>query len=199
MLSVKYGHPSGPNHPVVFLHLLRLKVKTHAWWSALYLSSSAPLSLLSPSTSRPMLVSPPETLFLNISLVLTPSSGLCSNVRHPWPPYIMLQILNLLYFLWYPLPYFIFLMAIIALWPCMYLLAYWFSVHLGFPGGSDGKESACDEGYLGSLSGLGRSPGGGAWQSTPVCLPGESPWTEEPGGLQSIRSKRDWHDWVTNT
>ena len=36
----------------------------------------------------------------------------------------------------------------------MYLLAYWFSVHLGFPGGSDGKESACDEGYLGSLSGL---------------------------------------------
>ena len=31
----------------------------------------------------------------------------------------------------------------------------------GFPGGSDGKESACKVGDLGSISGLGRSPGGG--------------------------------------
>ena len=34
-------------------------------------------------------------------------------------------------------------------------------VYLGFPGGSDGKESACNEGDLGSTAGLGRSPGGG--------------------------------------
>ena len=26
-----------------------------------------------------------------------------------------------------------------------------------------------------------------AWQPTPVFLPRESPWTEEPGGLQSMR------------
>ena len=32
---------------------------------------------------------------------------------------------------------------------------------MGFPGGSDGKESACYEGDLGSIPGLGRSPGGG--------------------------------------
>ena len=32
---------------------------------------------------------------------------------------------------------------------------------MGFPGGSDGKESTCNEGDLGSISGLGRSPGGG--------------------------------------
>ena len=32
---------------------------------------------------------------------------------------------------------------------------------MGFPGGSDGKESACNVGYLGSIPGLGRSPGGG--------------------------------------
>ena len=32
---------------------------------------------------------------------------------------------------------------------------------LGFPGGSDGKESACNEGDLGSIPVLGRSPGGG--------------------------------------
>ena len=38
----------------------------------------------------------------------------------------------------------------------------------GVPGGSDSKESACsvEEG----------------WQPSPVFLPGESPWTEEPGG-----------------
>ena len=33
-------------------------------------------------------------------------------------------------------------------------------VFLGFPGGSDGKESACKAGNLGSIPGLGRSPGG---------------------------------------
>ena len=32
---------------------------------------------------------------------------------------------------------------------------------LGFPGGSDGKESACNVGYPGSIPGLGRSPGEG--------------------------------------
>ena len=31
----------------------------------------------------------------------------------------------------------------------------------GFPGGSDGKESAYKAGDLGSIPGLGRSPGGG--------------------------------------
>ena len=32
---------------------------------------------------------------------------------------------------------------------------------MGFPGGSDGKESACNVGDLGSIPGLGRSPGEG--------------------------------------
>ena len=36
-----------------------------------------------------------------------------------------------------------------------------------------------------------------AWQPTPVSLPGKSPWTEEPGGLQSMGSPRVRHDWVT--
>ena len=34
-------------------------------------------------------------------------------------------------------------------------------VSLGFPGDSDGQESTCNEGELGSVPGLGRSPGGG--------------------------------------
>ena len=32
---------------------------------------------------------------------------------------------------------------------------------MGFPGGLDGKESTCKAGHLGSIPGLGRSPGGG--------------------------------------
>ena len=32
---------------------------------------------------------------------------------------------------------------------------------MGFPGGSNSKESACNVGDLGSIPGLGRSPGGG--------------------------------------
>ena len=60
------------------------------------------------------------------------------------------------------------------------------------PGGSENKASACSERDLGSIPGLGRSPGGG--QPPPVFLPGESPGTEDPGGLQSIMLQRVGHD-----
>ena len=33
-----------------------------------------------------------------------------------------------------------------------------------------------------------------AWQPTPVLFPGELPWTEEPGRLQSMGSQRVGHD-----
>ena len=64
--------------------------------------------------------------------------------------------------------------------------------YLGFPGGSDSKESTCNARDLGSIPGLGRSTGGG--QPTSIFLPGESPLTEEPGGLQSMGSQRIGHD-----
>ena len=54
--------------------------------------------------------------------------------------------------------------------------------YLGFPGGSDGKESACNMGDLGSILGLGRSPG--EENTHQLFLPGEF-HTEEPGGLHS--------------
>ena len=44
----------------------------------------------------------------------------------------------------------------------------------------------------GSIPGSGISPGGGAWQPTPVFLPGEPPWTEEPGRLQSMGVAKSW-------
>ena len=43
------------------------------------------------------------------------------------------------------------------------------------------------------MPGLGRYPGGGH-QPTAVFLPGESPWTGGPGGLQSIGSPRLGHN-----
>ena len=42
---------------------------------------------------------------------------------------------------------------------CLYLTT--FSLHTGFPSGSDGKESALQAEDLSSVTGLGRSPGEG--------------------------------------
>ena len=68
---------------------------------------------------------------------------------------------------------------------------------LGFPGSSAGKESACNARDRSSIPGSGKSPGEGI--SYPLqysCL--ESPlWTEESGGLQSMRSPRVRYGWVT--
>ena len=67
-------------------------------------------------------------------------------------------------------------------------------VFMGFPGGVDGKVSACNAGDLVSIPGL--IPWRRAWQPIPVFLPEESPWKEEPGGLQSTGSKRVGLDWA---
>ena len=44
---------------------------------------------------------------------------------------------------------------------------------MGFPGGSGFKESACNSGALGLISGLGGYPLRREQQPTPVLLPGE--------------------------
>ena len=44
---------------------------------------------------------------------------------------------------------------------------------------------------------VGKIPWRRVWQPTPVFLPGESPWTEESGELQSIGLQRVGQDWVT--
>ena len=68
----------------------------------------------------------------------------------------------------------------------------------GFPGCSDGKESACSERGLGSIPGLGRSPEKGMATHSSI-LACRIPWTEDPSGLQSIRSQMVKHDWATFT
>ena len=50
-----------------------------------------------------------------------------------------------------------------------------------FPGGSDGKESACNARDPDSIPGLGQSRGGEMATHSSI-LAGEIPWTEEPGG-----------------
>ena len=51
---------------------------------------------------------------------------------------------------------------------------------LGFPGGSDGKESACNVGDMGSIPGLGRSPGEGHGTHSSILV-WRIPPTEESG------------------
>ena len=59
-------------------------------------------------------------------------------------------------------------------------------VFLGFPGGSDSKESACDVGDLGFIPGLGRSPGGGHGNPPQYsCL-------ENPHGQRSLANYSPW-------
>ena len=70
---------------------------------------------------------------------------------------------------------------------------------LGFPDGSDGKESTCNAGDQGLIPGSGRSPreGNGNPLQYP-CL--KNPWAEEHGGLQSMMGlQRVRHDKGTNT
>ena len=73
-----------------------------------------------------------------------------------------------------------------------------FSALCCFPGGSDGKEFACNAGDMGSLPGSGGSLEKRIATHSSI-LAWRIPWTEEPGKLQSIGSQRVGHDWVSNT
>ena len=67
---------------------------------------------------------------------------------------------------------------------------------MGFPSGSDGKESACNAGVPGLIPVLGRSPGeGNGYPLQYSCLENS---TEEPGELQSMDHKEsDITEWLT--
>ena len=56
------------------------------------------------------------------------------------------------------------------------------SINMGFPGGSDSKESACNAGDRGSIPGLGRSLEEGVATHFSIFA-WRIPWTEEAGGL----------------
>ena len=112
--------------------------------------------------------------------------------------------------------YFVFMSSI------FFFFLYECSTILGFSGSSAGKESTCNAGDPSFIPGSGSSPGEmigypllpamwetwfqwlgwedtwrRAWQPSPVFLPRESPWSKEPGRLQSMWSQRVRHDWAT--
>ena len=72
---------------------------------------------------------------------------------------------------------------------------YWAT--LDFPSTSDGKASACSEGDLDLIPGLGRCPEKEVATHCSI-LAWRVSWTEEPGRLQSIALQRVRHGWVTN-
>ena len=81
---------------------------------------------------------------------------------------------------------------LVALTYCLNVMPYPFETYVtsslplpGFPGGSDGKESACNAGDLGLIPGSGRSPGEG--NDYPLQYSGlETSMTVESMGLQRV-------------
>ena len=67
-----------------------------------------------------------------------------------------------------------------------------------FPGGSDGKESSCSAGELGSILAW-EDPLEEGMATHASVLAWRTPRTEEPGGLPSMGLQRVGHDRVTNT
>ena len=68
------------------------------------------------------------------------------------------------------------------------------SYNLCFPGGSDGKASACNAGDLGVQFLFGGDPLEKAVAPHSSSLAWKIPWTEEPGRLQSMVLQRVGHD-----
>ena len=68
----------------------------------------------------------------------------------------------------------------------LYILLDIYYVCVGFPGGLNGKESACNAGDLGSIPGLGRSLGGG--HGNPL----QYSYLENPPGQRSLVGYSPW-------
>ena len=88
-------------------------------------------------------------------------------------------------------------------WPAFLLCKIWLELSYGwgFPGGSDGKESACNAETQVWLLGQ-EDPWERKWLSPPthsILLAWRILWTKEPGGLQFMRSQRVGHNWASFT
>ena len=84
-------------------------------------------------------------------------------------------------------------MVILILNNVIHILPLFYAKDWGLPGGSDGKESACNAGDQGSVPGLGRSPGEGTgYPLRYSCL--ENSMDSGTWQLQSMGSQRVEHD-----
>ena len=81
----------------------------------------------------------------------------------------------------------------ICVFPLGWVLFCFLDHLVGLPGGAVLKNPLAAAGDVGSIPGLKRSPAGGNGNRLQhSCL--VIPWTEEPGGLQSVGSQRVRHD-----
>ena len=79
----------------------------------------------------------------------------------------------------------------------MLVISKYETLAMGFPGDSDGKESACNTGDLSSIPGLGRFSWGREWQPTPAFLPGEFQGQRSLAGYSSWDHKEsDMTKWL---
>ena len=89
-------------------------------------------------------------------------------------------------------------MALLCIYPDKTIIQKYTCIptFMGFLGGSCGKESAYNAGDLGLIPGDPLKKGMITHSS---ILAWRIPWTEKPGGLQSMRSQRFGPNWMTNT
>ena len=64
---------------------------------------------------------------------------------------------------------------------------------LDFSDSLDGQEAVCNAGDPASISGLGKSPGESGGNPLQYSFAWRIPWTEKPGGLQSMGARRIRH------
>ena len=75
------------------------------------------------------------------------------------------------------------------------MIIVYFGLHWWF----SSKEPACSAGDVGSVPGSERPPGEGSGNPFSSIFAWEIPWTEEPGGLQSMGSQRARQNLVTKS
>ena len=99
---------------------------------------------------------------------------------------------------WYSLKCVICVCTVICVCMCTrFYIVYTYVLYMGLPGGASAMNSpanARDLRHAGSIPRSGRSPEGGCGTHFNI-LSWRIPWTEEPGGLQSVGSHRTRHNW----
>ena len=91
---------------------------------------------------------------------------------------------------------------VVACVKIFFFLKNFYCSYMGLPVAQTGKNlPAMREIWVWSLSSedpqVRKIPWRRAWQPTAILLPGECPWTEEPGGLQSMGLQRVRNNWAT--
>ena len=137
-------------------------------------------------------------LHLVLNLYTASSYFLFIPPRSYTAPFVKFQVLKFLYDQQWFKPFGHLFVLILRVWEtqkCFLFTVLFFL--LGFPGGSGHKESACNVGDQGSITGLGRFLWRRKWQPILVFLPGESQgWRSLVGYSLQGRKQSDMTEWL---